>query len=142
MTFVIRATDVADAALRAAIVGPFIVYNEAKTGRNDSRPLILAIDDAEGGVIGGLWGRTSYDWLFVEVLFVPEALRGRGVGTELMKRAEDEALKRGCHSAWLGTHDFQAREFYERLGYSRFAELRDCPVGSVSYLMKKVLKQI
>ena len=45
-------------------------------------------------MIGGLWGRTVYDWLFVELLFVPDALRGRGVGSELMQRAEDEALKR------------------------------------------------
>jgi GNAT superfamily N-acetyltransferase len=135
-------TDVADDALRAAIAGPLIAFNEGKTGRNDYRPLIVAIDDAEGRVIGGLWGRTVYDWLFVELLFVPDALRGRGVGSELMKRAEDEALRRGCHSAWLDTFEFQARAFYERLGYACFAELRDYPVGSARYFMKKVLKQI
>jgi GNAT superfamily N-acetyltransferase len=135
-------TDVADDALRAAIAGPLIAFNEGRTGRNDYRPLIIAIDDAEGRVIGGLWGRTVYDWLFVELLFVPDALRGRGVGSELMQRAEDEALKRGCHSAWLDTFEFQARAFYERLGYSCFAELRDYPVGSARYFMKKALKPI
>jgi GNAT superfamily N-acetyltransferase len=135
-------TDVADDALRAAIAGPLIAFNEGETGRNDYRPLIIAIDDAEGRVIGGLWGRTVYDWLFVELLFVPDALRGRGVGSALMKRAEDEALKRGCHSAWLDTFEFQARGFYERLGYSGFAELRDYPVGCTRYFMKKALKQI
>src|SRR5688572_2139626 len=123
MTFSIRETDVADDGLRAAIARPLIAYNLAKTGRSDYRPLILAIDDEEGRAIGGLWGRTVYDWLFVELLFVPDALRGRGVGSELMKRAEGEAMTRGCHSAWLDTFDFQARPFYERLGYSCFAEL-------------------
>jgi GNAT superfamily N-acetyltransferase len=141
MTFVIRTTDVVDDGLRAAIAGPLIAYNEAKTGRNDYRPLIIAIDDAEGRVIGGLWGRTVYDWLFVELLVVPDALRGRGLGSELMKRAEDEALKRGCHSAWLDTFDFQARGFYERLGYSCFGELRDFPPGHARYFMQKTLKQ-
>ena len=63
MTFSIRETDVADDRLRAAIAGPLIAYNQAKTGRNDYRPLILAIDDEQGRVIGGLWGRTVYDWL-------------------------------------------------------------------------------
>ena len=93
-------------------------------------------------MIGGLWGRTVYDWLFVELLFVPDALRGRGVGSEVMKRAEDEALTRGCHSAWLDTFEFQARGFYERLGYICFAELRDYPAGVTRYFMKKALKEI
>ena len=57
-----------------------------------------------------------YDWLLVELLFVPDSLRARGLGSELMKRAETEALARGCHSAWLDTFEFQAREFYERIG--------------------------
>src|SRR5215831_14181873 len=103
MTFTIRATDVPEDALRSGILAPLVEYNIAKTGRTDQRPLIIAIDDANGQVVGGLWGRTAYDWLFVELLFVPESLRGRGVGSELMTRAEHEARARGCHSAWLDT---------------------------------------
>jgi hypothetical protein len=49
-------------------------------------------------------------------------------------------LKRGCHSAWLDTFEFQARGFYERLGYSCFAELRDYPPGFARYFMKKALR--
>jgi GNAT superfamily N-acetyltransferase len=139
MNFAIRITDAPDEKLRAAIAGPLIAFNQAATGRNDYRPLVLAIEDPEGRVIGGLWGRTVYDWLFVELLVVPDGLRGRGLGSELMKRAEDEALRRGCHSAWLDTFEFQARGFYERLGYSCFAELSDYPVGSARYFMKKAL---
>ena len=140
MTFTIRATDLPDEALRNGILGPLVAYNQAKTGRDDPRPLIIALDDPEGRVIGGLWGRTAYDWLFVELLFVPEALRGRGVGSEIMRRAEAEALMRGCHSAWLDTFEFQARGFYERIGYTCFAELPDYPVGS-RYFMKKTLQE-
>lgn len=132
-------TDVPDDGLRSGILGPLVAYNQAKTGRSDHRPLILAIDDNDGRVIGGLWGRTAYDWLFVELLVVPESLRGRGVGTQLMTRAEREAIARGCHSAWLDTFEFQARGFYERLGYTCFAQLADYPVGSTRYFMKKAL---
>ena len=139
MTFSIRATDVPDDALRSGILTPLFEYNAAKTGRTDQRPLIIAIDDADGRVIGGLWGRTALDWLFIELLFVPEALRGRGVGSDLMTRAEDEARRRGCHSAWLDTFEFQARGFYERLGYACFAELSNYPTGSARYFMKKAL---
>lgn len=140
MNFTIRTTDVPDDSLREGIVGPLVKYNQEKTGRSDHRPLIIAIHDSEGRVVGGLWGRTVYDWLFVELLVVPDALRGRGLGSELMKRAEDEALTRGCHSAWLDTFEFQARGFYERLGYRCFGELPDYPTGFARYFMKKALK--
>lgn len=141
MAFTIRATDVANQTWRDAILTSLARYNQAKTGRNDHRPLVLTVDDSQGEVIGGLWGRTAYDWLFVELLFVPEELRGQGLGADLMQRAEREAVARGCHSAWLDTFEFQARGFYERLGYRCFAELPDYPTGSARYFMKKVLSR-
>lgn len=56
-----------------------------------------------------------------------------------MQLAEEEALARECHSAWLDTHDFQARPFYEGLGYVKFAELPDFPVGHSKIFLKKAL---
>ena len=142
MTFTIRTTDVPDDASRNAILTPLVSYNQSRTGRSDHRPLIIVIEDSEAGMVGGLWGRTAYDWLFVELLFVPESLRGGGLGSELMKRAEDEALARGCHSAWLDTFEFQARGFYERLGYTCFGELPNYPADSARYFMKKPLTSL
>jgi GNAT superfamily N-acetyltransferase len=137
--FTIRAADVADDAVRGAIVDSLIAYNAHHTGIKDHRPLVLILADADGRTIGGLWGRTAYGWLFVELLFVPEALRAQGVGSDLMARAETEALARGCHSAWLDTFQFQARGFYERLGYTCFGELQDYPTGHARYFMRKTL---
>lgn len=139
MSFAIRMTDVADEAIRDAVLGPLVSFNQSQTGRSDQRPLVLAIEDADKHVVGGLWARTACDWLFVELIFVPESLRGRGIGADLMLRAESEALARGCHSAWLDTFEFQARGFYERLGYTCFGELKDYPAGSARYFMKKAL---
>jgi GNAT superfamily N-acetyltransferase len=139
MSYGIQLTDVADPAVREALVAPLLAYNVQQTGRSNFRLLILTLTDANGRVVGGLWGRTVYDWLFVELLVVPETMRGRGIGTELMQRAEGEAVARGCHSAWLDTFQFQARGFYEKLGYSCFAELADYPPGFSRYFMKKTL---
>lgn len=139
MNYTIRLTDQPDDATRRGVVEPLIAYNFEKTGRSDSRSLIIAIEDVKShDVLGGLWGRTGYDWLFVELLVVPAALRGQGLGTELLQRAEREALERGCHSAWLDTFEFQARAFYERLGYTCFGELPNYPTGS-RYFMTKTL---
>jgi GNAT superfamily N-acetyltransferase len=139
MAFSLRTTDVPDDATRAAIVAPLAAYNKSQAGRYDARPLIIAIEEA-GTVVGGLWGRTAYDWLFVELLFVPEPLRRQGLGSDLMRRAEHEALARGCHNAWLDTFEFQARGFYERLGYTCFGELADYPAGFSRYFLKKPLR--
>lgn len=132
-------SDEAQAAVREALAGPLVAYNTRKTKTHDYRPLVLTVHDEKDNIIGGLWGRTAFGWLFVELLFVPEALRRRGIGKELMSRAESEAIVRGCHSAWLDTYEFQARGFYERLGYSCFGELADYPPGFARYFMKKVL---
>jgi GNAT superfamily N-acetyltransferase len=139
MNYRIELSEVADPAIRTAIVNPLLAYNDAKTGRQDFRLLVLTLTGEDGGIEGGLWGRTSYDWLFIELLVVPEAMRGKGIGTELMRRAEIEALARGCHHAWLDTLVFQARGFYETLGYSCFAELADYPPGFARYFLKKAL---
>ena len=139
MDYTIRLTDVAEESTRHAVLDPLVAYNKAMSRRDDHRPLILSIDDSAGQPIGGLWGHTGYDWLFVALLFVPEQLRGQGVGTELLRQAEHEAINRGCHSAWLDTFEFQARGFYERLGYTCFGELSDYPNGMARYFLKKPL---
>lgn len=65
--------------------------------------------------------------MFTQLLVVPEALRGQGIGTEIMQLVEREAMQRGRHSAWLDTFEFhiQARKFDERPGYECFGELPD-----------------
>ena len=139
MNFTTQLTETADDSARAAIVRNLLAYNRSKTGIADHRPLAVLINDEERRVAGGLWGRTAYGWLFTELLFVPEALRARGVGKALLQQAEAEAIARGCRGAWLDTFDFQARPFYERLGYECFGEIGDYPPGFSRYFMKKVL---
>jgi GNAT superfamily N-acetyltransferase len=139
MGFTIRTADAVDEQARRSILGPLIAYNETETARNDFRPIMVAIHDDSGDIVGGLVGRTAYDWLFVELVFVPESMRGQGMGTDLMRRAEEEAATRGCHSAWLDTFEFQGRAFYKQLGYICFGELGDYPVESSRYFMRKVL---
>jgi GNAT superfamily N-acetyltransferase len=79
---------------------------------------LLLRDDA-ACLKGGISGVIYCDWLHVDGLWVDDGLRHRGIGTELMKRAESHAVARGCHSAWLTT--FQARGFYEAVGYELFS---------------------
>ena len=106
------------------------------------RPLwVLLRGDDRGPVIGGLLGATAWSHLRIEALFVPELLRGSGEGARIVALAEDEARRRGCIGAWLDTYSFQARGFYERLGYAVLGQIDDYPPGHTRYFMKKNLKR-
>jgi GNAT superfamily N-acetyltransferase len=103
--------------------------------------LAVAIRDTAGGpVLGGLWGRTGWGWLTIELIFVPETLRGQGAATRLIGLAETEARARGCHGAWLDTLNPTALRLYERLGYARFGEIADYPLGQSRYFLQKKLE--
>ncbi|CAN5914468.1 GNAT family N-acetyltransferase [soil metagenome] len=139
MKFSLHLSDTSSEETRSSILAPLVAYNASQAGPSGSRGLAIEVRDAEGATIGGLWGNSGYDWLFVHLLVVPEPLRGQGVGKQLMSLAETEATTRGCRGVWLDTFEFQARSFYERIGYECFGELGDYPKGFSRFFMKKVL---
>ena len=139
MEYTLSLTDIADEEVRKAIVASLVEYNSSQAGPSQNRPIVVLVRDRENTVVGGLWGNTGYEWLFTQLLVVPASVRGQGVGAEIMQLAEREAIDRGCHSAWLDTFEFQARGFYERIGYECFGELPNYPRGFSRFFMKKRL---
>lgn len=139
MNFKLELSDVADEEVRKLIVAPLVEYNASQAGPGNGRPLVITMKDESEQIVGGLWGHTGYEWLFTQLLVVPSSQRGSGVGTKLMLMAESEAMRRGCIGAWLDTFEFQARGFYERIGYECFAELQNYPTGYSRYFLKKAL---
>ena len=127
-----------DEALRRAIAAPLLAFNEALAGPSGYWVFALVVRDADGGVCGGLWGATAHDWLYTQMLVVPEPARGRGLGRDLMLAAEAEARRRGCTHAWVDTQ-FGALAFYERLGYTVFGSLPDYPPGFCRSFLQKAL---
>jgi len=129
-------------ALLAAIAGPLASFNARWAGPADMRPLVLALQRKPGGeVIGGLAGETIYRWLAIQVLYVPPELRRCGIGTALLRRAEAEAKARFCIGIVVNTFSFQARPFYERMGFAHFGTLEDCPPGHrCFYLAKRIAR--
>ncbi len=97
----------------------------------------LLLREEDGTLAAGLSGSLSWQWMFVEALWVDEAWRGRGVGRALLMRAEAHAIAGGCHSAWLDT--FQARGFYAALGYEQFGALPNYPADQSRYFLSKRL---
>jgi GNAT superfamily N-acetyltransferase len=122
------------------IIGPGItLYNTQMAGDDHVKSLCFALRGPDGQVVGGLIGATFFDWLHVDLVWLPEEHRGRGFGRRLLALAEEEARKRGAKNAFLDTFDFQAPGFYEKLGYRVFGSLPDFPVGHTRYYMCKAL---
>lgn len=140
MTPRITMTDIPERQMRQAILDPLIRFNKDQVGRaEDYRALALVISHPDTDeIIGGLWGETMYSHLHIDLLFVPEALRRTGLGRQLMLKAEEEAIRRGCRGAWLDTFSFQARGFYERLGYTVFGTMDNFPPGHSRFFLKKL----
>lgn len=141
MTPTLTLLDKPDPAVARAVHALLLAFNNTASGYEfDGQALVISATDHDAGeVIGGLWGSTGYGYLHIDMLIVPESLRGTGLGSRMMQQAEDEALRRGCHGSYLETFDFQARGFYERLGYKVFGQLEDTPPGHTRYFLKKSL---
>ncbi|MHC1782269.1 MAG: GNAT family N-acetyltransferase [Anaerolineaceae bacterium] len=105
-------------------------------------PLFLLLKDTAGELIGGLSGSTYWSWLSIEYLFVPEELRGKNIGAKLLAMAEEVAVKRGCKHCYLTTFEFQARDFYQKHGYTVAGHLEDYPPGVTYYWMQKELPAV
>ena len=131
-----------DADLRETIARPLKAYNVGKIGPLVQEPLALLLKDPENGeIVGGVWAVSTFGWLAIDLLFVPERWRARGIGTALMKKTEEIAVKRGCFAIRLETSSFQAPGFYEKLGYSAYGKLEGYPDGYTHFYYVKSLKK-
>jgi GNAT superfamily N-acetyltransferase len=125
---------------RQAILKPLRAYNLSHTGEMAFETVgILLRDPVTQDVVGGLYGKISYGWMFIELLSIPDSMRAQGMGTRLMLAAEEAALLKGCVGIWLDTFSFQAPGFYRKLGFSEFGHMADYPPGHQRYFFQKRL---
>lgn len=114
-------------------------FNDERVGADGHTPLTFVEHDADGNVIGGILGGTYWGWLYIDILWVQENYRGKGIGSKLLLTAEEEAIRRGCHHVHLDTMSWQAPDFYKKHGYEVIGILPDIPKGNQKYLLQKAL---
>ena len=121
------------------IGGGITSFNKQHAGEEHAQRLCFVVKGPDQSVLGGVIGIIYWDWLAVDLMWLPEALRGRGLGHQLLTAIEDEARRRGAKHVHLDTFSFQAPEFYQQHGYRVFGELKDFPQGYTRYYLTKEL---
>jgi GNAT superfamily N-acetyltransferase len=108
--------------VRDAVLTGLTAYNRA-AGHPEPMPINVAVRDDAGVVRGGVVARCALDTVYIDLVWLDESLRGQGSGRTMIELVETEARKIGATQAWLYTLSWQARPFYEILGYRVFGEM-------------------
>lgn len=88
---------------------------------------------------GGCHGCLYYGCVHVDQLWIDAKLRGQGWGTQLMLAVENLAKQEACLFATVCTMDWEARDFYKKLGYVVEFERHGYLKKSVLYFLRKEL---
>ncbi len=118
-----------DEALKVLELGLRLNAKEKNAPAYHESPLSVLAHDDRGALMGGLTGKTFWNWLYIDILWVKKEERTQGIGHKLVRKAETLAQKRGCLAAYLWTESFEAPDFYQKLGYQKFVVKEDFPIG-------------
>ena len=116
-------------------------HNAGVTGIADGQLLAFLVRDDSGRIVAGICGNTWGGGCEIRQFWVEESQRRRGLGTRLLRAAEQEASRRGCTQMLLMTFSFQAPAFYARIGFEVVATIADHPRGHRNFLMRRRLER-
>jgi GNAT superfamily N-acetyltransferase len=105
----------------------------------EKKPLAVQIKDEGGNIVAGAAAKTFGLWLLLDNLWVSDSLRGQKVGSKILLKLEEAAIKRGCQFVLLNTLNFQAMPFYEKHGYKVEWIQKNYPRDGCKYFMTKCL---
>jgi len=114
-------------------------FNWANWEVNERIPLAIQMKNDKDEVIAGAAARTFGDWLLLNTLWVSDELRGKNIGSKILKEMESAGKARGCNKCLLDTLNFQAMPFYKKHGYKVEWTQKGYPKTGCKYFMTKML---
>ena len=113
--------------------------DEVDAPQYDKRHVHWLVNDEPGDTTAALAADVLWDWVYIDELWVSPDCRGRGLGRQLMMRAEEYAMNHGLQGLWLWTQSWQAEQFYSQLGYTEFTRFDNFPRGHARIGFRKSL---
>ena len=110
--------------------------NHQFLGEYKSEP-VTVVAKVGDELIGGIAGSVHLGWLSIDVTYIAEDHRGKGLGRELMLAIEEEGRRLGATRAYVETASFQAQGFYEKLGYVEWGRFTDFAGGFDRVFLRK-----
>jgi GNAT superfamily N-acetyltransferase len=107
----------------AALLEGMKAFNKRVADIRPAHKFNVAARDADGRIVGGIAATLSSDSLYLEIVWNDDSIRGQGYGRRMMEMIEKEGRRRGARNVWLYTMSFQARPFYEKVGYECVADM-------------------
>lgn len=138
MSFDLKITDTITPEDKQAVESALIAYNLQRFGESGKRDLAIYLRDEKGSVQGGLIGWTARDWLYIQLLFIPEENRRHGLAGRLLTMAEGEARSRGCVGAYIDTMSPDALNAYRKYGYKIIGKHGPMAGGHFIHWLSKV----
>ncbi|SHO55004.1 GNAT family N-acetyltransferase [Vibrio quintilis] len=106
-------------------------FNQTYVPEIEDQSFGLFVKDESGKVIGGLTGFIYITSIQIRFLWLSDALRNQGIGSQLIQRVENEARQRGIPNIAVDTYTFQAPGFYELCGFHEIGRYKDYLVKGV-----------
>lgn len=89
---------------------------------------------------GGLYGATYYNSMKIDQLWIDEKFRHKGVGSSLVKHAEELAREKDLSVIVLDTMSWEGPEFYPKLGFEIKGKIDGFVNGAERFIFAKKLK--
>src|ERR1700694_1761065 len=113
---------------KRAVLGGLIRYNGEKIEKQKYRRFAISLRD-EGAIVGGIVGEVWMTVLFIQFFWIEERFRGKGHGTALIEKIEEEARRFGAVRSYLDTMSIQAPGFYRACGHEACGAIDGSPSG-------------
>ena len=120
------------------MLGGLVRYNDRKMGKQKYRRFAISLRDDET-IVGGIVGEVWMTVLFIQFFWIEERFRGKGHGTALIDRIEQEARRFGAVRSYVDTMSVQAPAFYRTCGYEAFGTIDGYPGGVTRHWFTKAL---
>ncbi|MFO1259115.1 MAG: GNAT family N-acetyltransferase [Gammaproteobacteria bacterium] len=112
-------------------------FNIQQVGKEDHYSAFAT--DSTNEIVGGISVYAEISSIYIDILWVHESKRGQGIGSQLLKAVEQEAIRRKIPFSTTDTFTFQAVDFYIKNDYQKIGIIENYLEGHDRIFFRKKL---